>query len=47
MRIRDSRTVVHDAGKRSKLWVTFNEPGVGAMCGFITGKHPPEKYVNE
>ena len=38
--------VVVRAGKRSKLWVTFNEPGVAAMCGFITGNHPPGQYLN-
>jgi hypothetical protein len=25
-------------GKRSKLWTTFNEPGVAAICGHILGK---------
>ena len=34
------------AGKRSKLWTTFNEPGVAAMCGFIVGNHPPGKLLH-
>ena len=29
------------AGKRAKVWWTFNEPGVAAMCGWISGNHPP------
>ena len=34
------------AGKRSKLWTTFNEPGVAAMCGYIVGNHPPGKLLH-
>ena len=30
-----------DTGKRSKLWATFNEPGVFAMCSYIAANHPP------
>ncbi|CAL8471442.1 g10984 [Coccomyxa elongata] len=33
-------------GKRSKLWTTFNEPGVAAMCGYIVGNHPPGKLLH-
>jgi beta-glucosidase/6-phospho-beta-glucosidase/beta-galactosidase len=36
----------HGAGKRSKLWTTFNEPGVAAMCGHIVGNHPPGKLLH-
>jgi beta-glucosidase/6-phospho-beta-glucosidase/beta-galactosidase len=32
-------------GERSKLWATFNEIGVAAMCGFISGNHPPGKLL--
>ena len=35
----------HFTGKRSKLWATFNEVGVAAMCGFISGNHPPGKLL--
>lgn len=33
-------------GKRAKLWATFNEPGVAAMCGWIAGNHPPGKLLH-
>ena len=33
------------AGKRAQLWATFNEPGVAALCGHITGNHPPGKVM--
>ena len=33
------------AGKRAKLWATFNEIGVAASCGFISGNHPPGKLL--
>lgn len=29
----------------SKLWVTFNEPAVSSLCGFIAGNHPPGKFL--
>ena len=38
--------LVHVAGKRAKLWATFNEPGVAAMCGWIAGNHPPGKLLH-
>lgn len=28
-------------GSRSKLWATFNEPGVFAMCSYVAANHPP------
>ena len=34
------------AGKRAKLWTTFNEPGVAAICGHIIGNHPPGKILH-
>lgn len=34
------------AGRRSKLWVTFNEPAVAALCGWIAGNHPPGKLMH-
>lgn len=34
------------AGKRAKLWTTFNEPGVAAICGHIVGNHPPGKILH-
>lgn len=34
------------AGKRAKLWTTFNEPGVAAICGHIVGNHPPGKMLH-
>ena len=34
------------AGKRAKLWATFNEPGVHAMCAYIAGNHPPGKLMH-
>ena len=34
------------AGKRAKLWTTFNEPGVAAICGHIVGNHPPGKLLH-
>ena len=34
------------AGKRGKLWTTFNEPGVAAICGHIVGNHPPGKVLH-
>ncbi|CAL5224317.1 g6984 [Coccomyxa viridis] len=33
-------------GKRAKLWTTFNEPGVAAICGHIIGNHPPGKILH-
>ena len=33
------------AGKRSKMWSTFNEPGVASMCGWVSGNHPPGKIL--
>ena len=33
------------AGKRAKLWATFNEPEVASLCGHITGNHPPGKMM--
>ncbi|DBB01829.1 hypothetical protein WJX77_006999 [Trebouxia sp. C0004] len=33
-------------GKRAKLWATFNEPGVHAMCAYIAGNHPPGKLMH-
>lgn len=35
------RPSFYAVGKRSKLWTTFNEPGVQAMCGYIVGKPLP------
>ena len=34
------------AGKRAKLWTTFNEPGVAALCGHVVGNHPPGKLLH-
>lgn len=33
--------LIYATGSRSKLWATFNEPGVFAMCSYVAANHPP------
>src|SRR5207247_2414018 len=34
-------TVSRHLGDRVKGWITFNEPGVSATLGYLTGEHAP------